>query len=231
VSVVTSASRALEVYSVAAFERLADDPRAYLDPLADELAGEADSLAALEARDGQLVAALAAIDAMIARAMRLRLDHALAPIDDAALPAVTRNVFATTITKYAHALDLLADRVRDVAARGRARDPDAVADAVVGAARAVLSVRDQLRIGVLELARTLAGAAIEPADRRARDRKLDDAARMRWGQARRALEAIAADPSVIVTAAWPERLAAIEAQLDEPPAEREPTFADMIELD
>lgn len=221
-----------QVYSIAGFDRLAGEPRAYLDRLADELAGEPDSLAALEARDDQLVGALAAIDTMTARAMRLRLDHALATLtDDASVPAVTRNVFATTIVKYASALDLLADRVRDVAARGRARDPDAVAEAAVGAARTVLELRTELRVGVLELARTLATAAIEPADRRARDRKLDDPARIRWSGARRALEAIAADPSVIVTGAWRDRLAAFPDQLDEPPAEREPTFADMIELD
>jgi hypothetical protein len=217
-----------QVYSLAGFERLANDPRAYLDPLAEAL-GAADTLEALAARDDQLVAALAAIDAMTARAMRLRLDHALAA--DASLAAVTRNVFATTIVKYARALDLLAERVRDAAARGGARDPDAVAQAVVGAARAVLDLRDRLRIGVLELARSVAAAAIEAADRRARDRRLDDPTRVRWSGARRALEAIAADPSVIVTAAWRDRLAALPAQLDEPAAEREPSFADMIELD
>jgi hypothetical protein len=221
-----TAQRVLDqAYSLAGLARLTDDPQAYLEALASELADD------LEARDGQLVAAAAAVDTMIARAMRIRLDHALALTDDAALPAVTRNVFATTIVKYAHALDLLADRVRDAAARGRARDPDAVTAAVVDAARDVLALRDRLRIGVLELARTLAAAAIEPADRQARDRRLDDAVRVRWSKVRRALEAVAADPSVIVTAAWRDRLAALEDVLDDPPAEREPTFADMIELD
>ncbi|HET9625120.1 MAG TPA: hypothetical protein VFP84_27320 [Kofleriaceae bacterium] len=217
-----TAQRVLDqAYSLAGLARL--EPEAYVEALAAEVADD------LEARDGQLVAALAAVDAMIARAMRIRLDHALA--DDASLPAVTRNVFATTIVKYAGALDLLAERVRDVALRGRARDPDAVAMAVLDAARDVLALRDRLRVGVLELARTLAAAAIEPADRHARDRRLDDAARVRWSKVRRALEAVAADPSVIVTAAWRDRLAALDDQLDDPPAEREPTFADMIELD
>jgi len=209
------------------------DPLRYAEELAVEVPAAAGTLAELEARDAFLADALAQIDAMIARAMRLRLDHALAaaPSLDAALAPPTRKVFATTIAAYAGDLGLLAQRARDVAARGGARDPDAVADAVLGAARGALELRAATRAGVLALIRDLAAASVPDADRRARDRSLDEPARLRWSAARRELEALAADPGRVAAAPLPARLAAYPDLLDEPPPEREVTFADMIELD
>lgn len=217
------------VHSLGAVAALAADPGAYLGALERDLAAAPATLAGLEARDAALRAALGAIDALAARAMRLQLDHALAA--DASIAPVTRNVFATTIVSYAGSLERLADRAADVAARGGARDPGAVAGSVVGAARTVLALRDRLRAGVLELARDLAAASAPDADRLARDRRLEAAPRTRWGQARRDLEAVAADPSALVGAPMAARMAAYPAQLDEPPAEAEPTFVSMIELD
>jgi hypothetical protein len=204
------------------------EPARYAEQLAAEVPAAA-TLAELEARDAFLADALAQIDAMIARAMRMRLDHALAA--DTSIGTPTRKVFATTIAGYASALDLLAERARDVAARGGAPDPAAIADAVVGAARAVLELRARARAGVLALIRDLAAAAVPEADRRARDRSLDEPARRRWSAARRELEALAADPARITTAPLAARLAAHPDQLDESPPEREVSFADMIELD
>jgi hypothetical protein len=57
--------------------------------------------------------------------MAIRIDHALAA--DTSLAQPSRKLFATTIIAYADRLGLLAERVRDVAARGGARDADAVA--------------------------------------------------------------------------------------------------------
>jgi len=208
------------------------DPAAYAGELAAEVPA-ASTLAELEARDALFADALAQIDAMIARVMRLRLDRALAadPALDAALAPPTRKVFATTIAAYATDLGLLGQRARDVAARGSARDPDAVAAAVLGAARAALALRVQVRTGVLALIRDLAVAAAPEADRRARDRALDEPARVRWSAMRRELEALAAEPGRVGAAPLAARLAAHPDQLDEPPPEREVTFADMIELD
>src|SRR5213078_4475128 len=62
-----------------------------------------------------------------------------------------------------------------------------VAQAVIDAARAVLDLRDGLRAGVLALIRALAEAAMPDADRRARDRQLDDVDARRWSSMRREL--------------------------------------------
>jgi hypothetical protein len=88
-----------------------------------------------------------------------------------------------------------------------------------------------LRTDVLALIRELATAAIEAADLRARDRKLDDAERKRWSAIRRDLEAVAADPTRVRAAPMAVRVAALPEQLDEPGPEAEVSFADMIELD
>jgi len=204
------------------------DPAAYAAQLAAEVPA-AETLAELEARDVFLADALAQIDAMIARVMRMRLDHTLAA--DTSIGTPTRKVFATTIVGYAGDLGLLEERARDVAARGGARDPGAVADAVVGAARAVLDLRAAVRAGALALIRDLAAASAPAADRRARDRSLDEPARRRWSAARRELEALAADPERAAAAPMSARLATFPDQLDEPAPEPEVTFADMIELD
>lgn len=95
----------------------------------------------------------------------------------------------------------------------------------------MLALRDALRAGVLALIRDLATAALPEADRRARDRQLDEVQRRRWSAARRDLEATAAEPAQITSAPMAARLAALPEQLDEPAAEPEVSFADMIELD
>lgn len=227
--VMSSAQHVLDqLHSLARLEAFEAEPGAYAERLAAELPAAA-TLAELEARDAALAGALRQIDAMIARAMRIRLDHVLAA--DTSIGAPTRNVFATTIVGYAGKLPLLAQRARDVAARGSAADPDRIAESVLDAARSVLGLRDAVRAGVLALICALAEAAIPQADGRARDRHLDEAARRRWSAARRDLEAVAADPARVLAAAMLARLAALPDQLDEPEPERELTFADMLELD
>jgi hypothetical protein len=215
-----------QAYSLARVEALA--PNAYAQLVASEVS-PATTLADFSARDAQLIDALAHIDATIVRVMRLRLDHALA--DDTSIARPTRNVFASTIVKYADNLALLEERARDVAQKGRAADPAQTARLVVDAARATFTLRDALREGVLALIRDLASASIADADGNARDRKLDDATRKQWSAVRRDLEMVAADPHHVLTAPSPQRLAALPEQLDEPAPEREATFADMIELD
>ena len=214
--------------SLLRIEALAAEPSVYAERLAEELPSAA-MLTELVARDAALADALGRIDAMVARAMRISLDHALAA--DTSIGAPTRSVFASTIVGYAGRLSLLAERARDVAVRGRAGDPDAVAQAVIDAARAVLDLRDGLRAGVLALIRALAETAAPDADRCARDRQLDDAERRRWSAMRRELEAIVADPERVSGATMTARLAAHPAQLDEPEPGKEVTLADLIELD
>jgi hypothetical protein len=217
-----------QIHSLARIEALEAEPGGYADRLAAELPAAA-TLTELEARDAALATALRQIDAMIARAMRIRLDHRLAA--DASIGAPTRSVFASTIVGYAGRLPLLAQRARDVAERGRAADPDQISEVVLDAARSVLALREAVRGGVLALIRALAEPAIPEADRRARDRHLDEPARRRWSAARRDLEAIAVDPERVLVAPMATRLAALPDQVDEPAPERELTFADMIELD
>jgi len=217
-----------QAYSLERIEALEAEPGRYAERLAAELAGAA-TLPELEARDAVLAGALGQIDAMSARAMRIRLDHALDL--DPSIGAPTRNVFSHTIVSYAGRLPLLAQRARDVAARGGAADPDRIAEAIVDAARAVLGLREAIRAGVLALIGAVAHAAVADADRRARDRNLDEPTRRRWSAARRDLEAVAADPGRVLGAAMAVRLDALPDQLDEPAPEREVTFADMLELD
>lgn len=212
------------IQSLAAIEAL--DPAAYAAAIE---APPATTIAELVARDAMLVAALGAIDETTTRIMRIGLEHALAA--DHALAAPTRKVFAATVVNYEHALELLSSRVRDLAARGGARDPEDTAQLVTAAARRTLDLRAALRGPVLALVRDLALAAIADADRRARDRELPDAQRLQWSAARRDLETIAEDPTRILAAAMPARLAAWPAQLDEPAPKPEPTLAELIELD
>ena len=161
--------------------------------------------------------------------MRLHLDRALAA--DASIAAPTRRVFVQTVVNYAGNLELLAERARDVAARGGARDPDATAALVTDAARAALTLRAATRAPVLVLVRELATAALADADARARDAQLPDAERKRWSAARRDLEMLAAEPARICIAPFSQRLAAWPEQLDEPAPKPEPTLAELIELD
>ena len=217
-----------QVHSLARLEALEADPGRYAERLAQELPAAA-TLDELAARDATLAAALGQVDAMIGRAMRIRLNRALAA--DTSIGPPTRSVFASTITGYAGRLDLLAQRARDAAVRGGAADPESTAEAVVEAARSALALRAAIRAGVLSLIRALAEAAVPDADRRARDRRLDEPLRRRWSAARRDLEAVAAEPERVASAAMAARLAALPDQLDEPAAEREVTFADMLELD
>ena len=212
-----------QVHSLARIAELEADPDRYARELAAEVPAE------LEPRDIELSSALGQIDATVARIMRIRLDDALA--NDTSIGPPTRNVFALTIVGYANDLGLLARRARDVAERGRAADPDRITELVIDAARSTLALREALRVGVLALIRELATAAIPDADRQARDRKLDDKPRMRWSAIRRDLEAIAVNPEHVRSAPMPARLAALPPQLDEPDPEREPTLAELIELD
>jgi len=193
------------VHSLAAIEAL--DPAGYADLL--EPPEQFD--------DAFWAAALERIDAFATRVMKIRLEHA----DD--LPAPTRKVFAQTIVAYANNLPLLAERAQHVA-RGEA------AERVVEAARATLALREAIRTPVLERIRSAASAAAPEADRRARDRKLDDKQRKQWSAMRRELEAVAEDPARVM-APLEQRLATHEELIDEPEPEREPTLAELIELD
>lgn len=211
-----------QVQSLARLEELAAD--GYAEAVAAELtvASTRDELAA---RDEQLRDALARIDAFAERAMRLRIDHTVA--DDIATP--TRKVFAATIVGYVDRLELLATRVQHVAAH--AADPAAVVERVVAAASETIAQRAALRAPVLALIAQLATVSAAAADAQARDRRLDEPVRTGWSALRRELEAVAAQPERIATAAFAARLASWPAQLDDPDPASEPTFADMIELD
>jgi len=217
------------VQSRVAIGELEAAPGEYVRLVADEVAStEPLSLSQLEQRDLLLAQALANIDDLATRVMRIELEHALA--NDSSIATPTRKVFASTVVGYANNLGLLEDRARDVAARGRAGDASGVARAVVEAATRTLNLREALCQPVLDLVRQVARAAVVDADKRAKDRNLDETWRKQWSAARRELEALAAEPAR-VTAPWSARIATYPEQIDEPPPEAEVTFADMIELD
>ena len=215
------------VHSLEQLAGLEAEPGAVIERLRSELP-PATSLSDLEARDATLSSLVNAIDVMCARAMRVRLEHVLAA--DTSIGPPTRKVFASTVTGYADNLSLLAERARDIAERGRAVDPEAVADVIVTAARSVLDLRATLRADVLAMIRELAKTTIPDADRRARDRKLPDLERKRWSAVRRDLEAVTADPDRMLVAPMATRLAALPVELDEPAPEPEPGFKDLLEL-
>lgn len=203
------------IQTLAAIE--AFDPASYEPELAF---GPAATIAELEQRDAQLTHALVEIDDTMGRFMRIRLDHAAD-----AMAAPTRRVFASTIATYAGKLDLLEDRVRST----RVAEP--IVQAVLGAARATLELREALRHSVLAQIQQLAAQSIPDADRHARDPHLDDAQRKKWSQVRRDLEVLAVEPDRIAVAPMAKRIAAWPEQLDEPAAQPEVSFADLIELD
>jgi hypothetical protein len=215
------------VHSLATAESLSSEPGAFAEALSIELPAGHTS-AAIAARDAALAAALDRIDEMVVRVMRSQLDHVLAA--DTSIPPPTRKVFALTIISYANRLPLLAERVRDVAARSR-HDADAVADAVVRAAEATFALRDAVAGGVLELVVATARAALPEVEKLARDRTRDDAERTRQSALRRELEALTAAPDRVRAGPFADRLKTWPDQLDDPPPEAEVTFADMIELD
>lgn len=217
-----------QIYSRDHFDALASAP----DTVADQLRAAlppGGTLHELETRDAVLVGALGQIDALATRAMKARLDHALA--GEPSIGAPTRNVFAATVVNYASTLSVLAERTRELAARGGAAAPDHVADLVVGAARSVLGLRAALRERVLRVISETCTLAVAHADGRARDRGLPEGERKAWSAMRRDLEGIAAHPAAIASAPMATRVAALPEQLDEPDAVPDATFADMIELD
>ena len=136
--------------STTALAELEADPAQYAKLVAAELPAD-------ESIDAYFAAALQAVDELASRVMRLRLDHALA--DDTSIPAPTRRVFATTIVSYVDNLALLEDRVRDVATRAGAADPERVVSAVVDAARTTLACHAALREGVVALIHERAAAS------------------------------------------------------------------------
>lgn len=226
---VSAARRTLDrIHSLAQLEELARAPHAYATTVAEHL-DDGETFEASRSRDAALTAALVDLDAFATRAMKLCLAHALA--DDTSLAPATRNVFAATVTSYENRLDVLEQRVLDLASRGGAPEPRDVADRLLDATRRVLALRAELRSGVLALVREQARASIPHADARARDRKLDDPSRKRWSALRRDLEMIAEEPGRLLVAPLDERIAAWPEQLDEPAPEPERSFADFIELD
>lgn len=216
------------VHTLAGLDAFAAEPGAVATQLEAEV-GPASSTADLDARDALLRSVLAEVDALAVRAMRLRLEHALAA--DTSIAPPTRTVFARTIVGYAGNLALLGERARDVAARTRGVNAAAVADLVVEAARSVLELRDAVLAPFLQLVARLAAATAPEADARARDQTRTDAERTKWSAIRRDQEALAASPILIASAPLAARLAALPAQLDEPPPKPEVSFADMIEMD
>ncbi|MEZ4360290.1 MAG: hypothetical protein R3B48_08925 [Kofleriaceae bacterium] len=218
-----------EVYSYARLESF--DEGGYAERLTREVEGLIASqatLAELSAVDEHLRAALAALQAFAGRAMRLRLDHV---VDDRALPAATRKVFASTVLGYASDLGVLRERVREIVLRTSPMMAADVADAVVGAAVLTLELLARSSAVVFTLARGVAEAVLPHARAAARDRALDDATRQRWSAARRELEALLEQPERLAAAPLAERLAARPAELDEPEPEPERTRAELLELD
>jgi len=216
----SSAKRLLDgVYSLSQLDAL--EPAAVVDALAGELTDAA-------AIDTHVPVTVTALDALCARAMKQSLERDLAM--DSSIGQPTRNVFASTVVSYAGRLSLLGDRARDVAARGGAGDPGAVAGSVVEAAERVLALRDAVIAAVLALVAERARSLVDETDTRARDRRLPESERKAASALRRELEAMAADPAR-VTRPLAQRLATWPEQIDEPDPASEPTWADMIELD
>jgi hypothetical protein len=205
------------------------DVDGYAQQLAAELAADAVTLDGVAACDDRARAALAAIDGFAARAMRIRIDHALAA--DTSVPPTFRTHLATMVTAYERDLDTLRQRVTEVAARVDPGGAARAATVVVDAACAVLAARAQLRELVLGAVRDLAAARVAAVRLAARDPGLDDAARARWTAVRRELELVATQPERVAAGRFADRIAALPA-IDEPAdADEPPSREQLIELD
>jgi hypothetical protein len=192
------------------------DPADWAAQVGEELGGDAGSVADLEAQDAGLRAALATLDGFAKRAMKVRLDHALA--DDTLVPRSFRNYLASEVLAYRDALDLLRDRVADSVGRVDPRRAHDQADVVLEAARAVHAQHRALRDALLEVARARAARAI-PIARQAR-----------WTAARRELELVVERPARIAEAPMAARIAALPEVEPEPEPEP-PSREELIELD
>jgi hypothetical protein len=96
------------------------------------------------------------------------------------------HLFAATIVGYADQLSRLASGCATWSCTIRAGDPDAVAQAEIDAARAVLDLRTDCAPACSRSSARAEAAA--NADRHARDRQLDDAERRRWSAMRREID-------------------------------------------
>ncbi len=222
-----TASRVLDqVQSLAQVE--AFEPRVYAEQLAAEIA-PVETREDIAARDDVLRDAIARIEETATRIMRIRLEHAL--VGDSSISVPTRKVFSHTVASYAGRVDLLRNRAHDIAERAGSHDPAAAARIVVDAAEATLAQRAELIRGVLDLAARLAADVAPNADAKARDRREAEAPRQQWSAVRGELEEIAVRPERILGKTFAVRLASWESLLDEPPPEKEPSLADLLELD
>lgn len=125
-----------QVYSLSQLESL--EIPLVVERLAEELAS-----CSAEQRDECMRAALSAVDALTSRAMRIRLNHALA--NDTTVPPQFRTYLAAQVFEFEGDLDRLRARARQVV-----RDDDAVT-AIASAAQQVLATRAALRDGILAL--------------------------------------------------------------------------------
>lgn len=213
-------------YNLAQLESLSS--RRYADQVRVDVGdAPAATFEALEARDGALREALAAVDAYAVKAMRIRLDHALA--NDSSVGKPLRTTLAHTVTSYALDLDLLRDRVAGAAARIDPAGAATTALAVVAAARATLEARHLLRAGVLDVARDLAAATIAAATTAARDRYAADDVRLRWLAIRRDLELTVEQPERIAQRPLADRLKALPVVDEVPEDAPELSLGELIE--
>lgn len=181
----------------------------------------------LAEHDAAVRAALAAADAFAVKAMRIRLDHALA--HDNSIGKPFRTTLAHTVASYAGDLGLLHDRVAATAVRVDPHGAAGTAERIVDEARAALGARAALHDGLFALAREHAAAMIPLVTTAARDRYQADDVRLRWLVVRRDLELTVEDPTRIARAAFADRLKSIPP-VDEVPEEApEPTLGELIE--
>ena len=206
-----------EVQNLAQLERF--DPRAFAGAAEAELPAAGTSLDELGSQLDGMRAALDAIDRFAQKEMRIRLIR----VD---LPPQLRTLFQTTIVSYERDLPLLRDRVAAAVARLGAGP----IDEVMQAAEQTLATRARLRLGLHQLAQSLAAAWLPVAERAARDRSQPDEQRDRWKRARVDLANLAARGEAIDAGTFAERLARI-ASPEDPPDEERPHRFELLEID
>ncbi|TMQ20502.1 MAG: hypothetical protein E6J90_16015 [Deltaproteobacteria bacterium] len=148
-----------QAYSLPRIEALAAEPGVYAERLAEELPSAA-TLTELEARHAALAGALGRIDAMIARAMRIRLNHAFAAITSIGARSEACSRRRSSATRAAVAAR------RASARRGRARQGGRSRRGRRGRDRCgARDPRPRRRLRTGERADPLADAAARDADR------------------------------------------------------------------
>jgi hypothetical protein len=184
------------------------------------------TLAELAALFDQLRGLLDSVDRFAQKAMAIRLNQLAAD----PIPPQFRTLLKTTVIGYHGQTELLRGRVAAALMRIDRHQAAEVTDRVMDAAERVLALHGTLRGGILQQAAARAAVELEAAQKRGRDRTLQE--RGEWRRAAVDLQAVAANPRHLEIGTYADRLKKIPMPEEEPETEstEEKRFS-LLEID